>query len=178
MSAQELVDIVTRDDEVIKTVPRQVMRAEHLPHRASYIVVLDARGRVLVEVRTLSKDYAPGLFDACVGGVMQSGEDPVVSAGRELFEEIGVKPEQVHLQYLGKQIIPYQKRSESFVMAYLFIAQGDFTSVRQKSEVSGIMYLTPSELRSLKASCTYDSVIAFEEALKRATEQGYLKSEE
>lgn len=176
MSApEELVDIVSRDDEVVATVPRSVMRAEHLPHRASYIVVLDGRGRVLVEVRTLSKDYAPGQFDACVGGVVQAGEDPLVSAGRELYEEIGVKPETVHLQYLGKQVIPYQKRSESFVMAYLFLAQGDFISVRQKSEVSGIMLLNREELQRLKDSCTYDSMIAYNEALHRALEQGYLK---
>lgn len=176
MSAQELVDIVTREDEVIKTVPRSVMRADHLPHRASYIAVFDGRGRVLVEVRTLSKDYAPGQFDACVGGVVQSGEDIIESAGRELFEEIGVAPESVNFQYLGKQVIPYQFRSESFVMAYLFIAQGDFISVRQKSEVSGIMYLSVAELRKLKDSCTYDSVIAFEEIIKRATEQGLIKA--
>lgn len=173
MSAQELVDIVNRDDEVIKTVPRAVMRAQHLPHRASYIVVMDARGKVLVEIRTLSKDYAPGQFDACVGGVVQSGEDPIVSAGRELYEEIGVTPEQVHLHYLGKQAIPYQFR-DSFVMAYLFMAQGDFISVRQKSEVSGIMYLSCDQLRALQSSCTYDSVRAFEEIITRAHEQGLL----
>ena len=176
MSAQELVDIVNRDDEVIKTVPRAVMRAQHLPHRASYIVVMDARGKVLVEIRTLSKDYAPGQFDACVGGVVQSGEDPIVSAGRELYEEIGVTPEQVHLHYLGKQAIPYQFR-DSFVMAYLFMAQGDFISVRQKSEVSGIMYLSCDQLRALQSSCTYDSVRAFEEIITRAHEQGLLSAE-
>ena len=139
-------------------------------------LVMDARGKVLVEIRTLSKDYAPGQFDACVGGVVQSGEDPIVSAGRELYEEIGVTPEQVHLHYLGKQAIPYQFR-DSFVMAYLFMAQGDFISVRQKSEVSGIMYLSCDQLRALQSSCTYDSVRAFEEIITRAHEQGLLSAE-
>lgn len=77
MSAQELVDIVDRDNNVIDTVTRKEMRQKQLPHRASYIAVCNRGGKFLVEIRTLCKDYSPGTFDAVVGGVMQHGEEYV-----------------------------------------------------------------------------------------------------
>lgn len=176
MSATELVDIVNQSDEVVAVVPRQVMRQNVLPHRASYIVVMDANNRILVEIRTLSKDYAPGLFDACVGGVVQSGEDPILSAERELKEEIGVDSSLIDFTSLGKIIIPYQS-GKGFVIGYLFLARGDFISIRQHSEVSGIMLLNTKELDKLKSSCTYDSFIAYQEILHRAHESGLIASE-
>jgi len=75
MSAQELVDIVDRDNNVTDTVTRKEMRQKQLPHRASYIAVCNRGGKFLVEIRTLCKDYSPGTFDAVVGGVMQHGEE-------------------------------------------------------------------------------------------------------
>ena len=88
--ACELVDVVDADNHIISTMTRQQMRLQRLPHRASYIVCQDLSGRFLIEVRTLCKDYAPGLLDACVGGVMQHGEEAVSAARRELEEELGL----------------------------------------------------------------------------------------
>ena len=176
MSATELVDIVNENDEVVAVVPRQVMRQKMLPHRASYIVVMDAHERILVEIRTLCKDYAPGMFDACVGGVIQAGEDPDLSASRELKEEIGVDSNTIEFKPLGKLLIPYQSK-QSFLIGYLYLARGNFLSIRQKSEVSGIMLLNTEELSKLQSSSTYDSFIAYQEILHRAHEAGVIQSE-
>lgn len=176
MAKVEMVDIITRDDEVVQTVPRSVMRAEHLPHRATYVVVVDNSGRILVELRTLTKDYAPGVFDACVGGVVQSGEDIDHSAARELFEEVGIDIQtNPHMKFtkLGKLCIPHAI-SDGFTMAYLYLCQGDCITLRQPSEVSGIMMLSYEELLALKSQCARDSFIAFEEIYKLACEQHLL----
>lgn len=172
MAKMEMVDIVNRDDEVVDTVPRAVMRANHLPHRSTYVVVMDNSGRILVELRTLTKDYAPGVFDACVGGVVQSGEDIDHSAKRELFEEVGIDVDSnrsLKFTKLGKLCIPYAI-SDGFVMAQLYLCQGDCITSRQPSEVSGIMMLSYQELLALKDQCARDSFIAFEEIYKRAQE--------
>lgn len=169
----EMVDIVNEQDEVLKVVPRDVMRREHLSHRATYVVVMNSQKRMLVEVRTLAKDYAPGMLDACVGGVVQSGEDPVLSSRREVEEEIGVDSQHLKFYDLGKMVIPH-KSGSAFVMAYLFLALGDPITRRQKSEVSGLLSLTAAELDRLESVVVRDSMIANKEIFKRAHEQGIL----
>lgn len=166
----ELVDIINDEDKVVAVVPRNVMREKQLPHRASYVLVVDRASRILVEVRTLCKDYEPGKLDACVGGVMQSGEDPIVSAKREVEEEIGLDMSDVDFHNLGKLLVNY-KNCDSFLMAYLFIAVGDFITSRQKSEVSSIMMLSYDEIMRLEDNFTYDSIIALKEIVHRAAEQ-------
>ena len=171
--AVEMVDIIDLDDNVVRTVTRKQMRQEQLPHRASYILMVDSAGRILVEVRTLTKDYAPGMFDPCVGGVVQHGEDGDITAEREVAEEVGVniKLSDPNFHSLGK--IAFEHHDfDGFTMAYLYLLQGDFITVRQASEVSGIMYLSPEELTLLKDQCTVDSYRAFEEILRRARERG------
>ena len=42
------------------------MRAERLRHRATYIVVHDGMGKILVQRRTDTKDFLPGMLDAAV----------------------------------------------------------------------------------------------------------------
>lgn len=168
---EEMVDIINEQDEVLQVVPRHVMRQQQLPHRATYVAVLNSQHRALVEVRTLSKDYAPGLLDACVGGVVQSGEDPVESSRREVAEEIGVDASQLQFYDLGKMVIPYLS-GKAFVMAYLFLAVGDPITKRQKSEVSGVMSLTLSEIEALRPVVVRDSLIALQEIIKRAQDKG------
>lgn len=173
MSRTELVDIVDDDNNIVATVTRGKMRQEHLPHRASYIAVCNYAGRFLVEVRTLAKDYAPGLFDAVVGGVMQHGEDEVLSAKRELFEEVGIDADKVSFY----DLLPYKiigKSGRRFFYGYLYLVMCDVITKRQMSEVSGIMWLTYEELLKLEDSCTYDSVVAIKEIVKRAKTQGLL----
>ena len=66
----ELVDVVDETDSVIDTVPRSVMRAGRLRHRAVFIAVTDGAGRLLVHRRSPHKDVWPGWCDIAVGGVV------------------------------------------------------------------------------------------------------------
>lgn len=70
----EWVDIVNEQNEVIAQSSRQQMRAQRLRHRATYIVVHDGMGKILVQRRTDTKDFYPGWMDATAGGVVQSGK--------------------------------------------------------------------------------------------------------
>ena len=69
----EWVDIVSEENEVIAQASRAQMRAQCLRHRATYIVVHDGMGKILVQRRTESKDIMPGMLEANAGGVMQGG---------------------------------------------------------------------------------------------------------
>lgn len=175
MSADELVDTVNADNQITGTVTRAEIRKNLLPHRASYAACCDRQGRFIVEVRTLSKDYAPGELDLCAGGVMQHGEEPDEAARRELEEELGLCPEDPRTEFypLGTLKIIYAN-GRDFLIAYLYLVRTDAVTVRQKSEVSGILCLKREEIAKLKNCCVRDSVIAFEEILRRAGEKGLL----
>ena len=71
-------------------VDRAEMRGGNLRHRAVYVLVLDAGGRLLVHRRADWKDVWPGRWDVAFGGVAEVGEPPAENARRELAEEAGV----------------------------------------------------------------------------------------
>jgi 8-oxo-dGTP pyrophosphatase MutT (NUDIX family) len=66
------------------------MRAGTLRHRATYIVVRNRVGAVLVHQRAAWKDIWPSRWDVAFGGVCGVGESWVDAARRELAEEAGV----------------------------------------------------------------------------------------
>ncbi len=86
LASTEWVDIVNEENEVIAQASREQMRAQCLRHRATYIVVHDGMGKILVQRRTETKDFLPGMLDATAGGVVQADEQLLESARREAEE--------------------------------------------------------------------------------------------
>ena len=88
---RESVMIVDEQNRVVGAAPREEMRRRRLPHRATFILVFDAEGRLLVQQRTVTKDLYPGYFDLAAGGVVVEGESYEDSAEREAEEELGIR---------------------------------------------------------------------------------------
>ena len=89
-AGDELVDVVDDDGRVVGTVTRREMRARRLPHRSTYILVFDPRGRLFIHLRTAGKDVFPSHWDVAIGGVLAAGEEFDPGARREGREELGV----------------------------------------------------------------------------------------
>jgi isopentenyldiphosphate isomerase len=89
-SADEILDIVDENDEVVGQARRGDAYARGLRHRAAFIQVRDARGRLFVHRRTPTKLVFPSLYDMFVGGVVGAGETYDDAALREAEEELGV----------------------------------------------------------------------------------------
>lgn len=85
----EIVALVDLTGAVVGRAERSVVRRDNLLHAATAVLVRDSGGRIYVHRRSPEKDWAPGQHDAAAGGVLQDGEDPAASAGRELAEELG-----------------------------------------------------------------------------------------
>ncbi|AGE19223.1 NUDIX hydrolase [Serratia sp. OLHL2] len=166
----EWVDIVDEQNEVIAQSSRQQMRAERLRHRATYIVVHDGMGKILVQRRTEIKDFYPGWLDATAGGVVQSGENVLDSARREAEEELGIAgvPFAEHGLF-------YFEEEQCRVWGALFscVSHGPFAL--QEEEVAEVCWLTPEEITARCDEFTPDSLKALSLWLTRNNEQDYGK---
>ncbi len=88
--SNEIIYHVDPEDIVIGSVTRRVMREKGLCHRVTYLLVFNSAGELLVQTRTMDKDWCPGFQDFAAGGVVLAEESYELSAHRELKEELGI----------------------------------------------------------------------------------------
>jgi len=161
----EWVDIVDEDNAVIAQSTRSQMRAENLRHRATYIVVHDGMGKILIQKRTDIKDFYPSFLDATAGGVVTQGENILDSAKREAEEELGIAgvPFAEHGHF-------YYENDHCRVWGGLFscVSHGPFAL--QESEVVEVSWLTPEEITARCDEFTPDSLKALSLWLTRNNE--------
>ncbi|TQE38049.1 NUDIX domain-containing protein [Streptomyces ipomoeae] len=89
-AADEILDIVDENDQVIGQAPRGEVYARGMRHRVVFVLVRDGEGRIFVHRRTPTKLVFPSLYDLFVGGVVGAGESYDAAALREAEEELGV----------------------------------------------------------------------------------------
>ena len=172
LASTEWVDIVNENNEVIAQSSREQLRAECLRHRATYIVVHDGMGKILVQRRTETKDFQPGMLDATAGGVVQADEQMLESARREAEEELGIAgvPFADHGQF-------YYEDKHCRVWGGLFscVSHGPFAL--QEEEVSEVCWLTPEEITARCDEFTPDSLKALALWMTRNANNESAKSE-
>jgi len=86
----EIFDVVDEDDRVTGQATRAEVHAKGLLHRAVHVFVMNRRGDLLMQRRSMLKDAHPGVWDSSVSGHLDSGETYPVAAIRELEEEMGI----------------------------------------------------------------------------------------
>ena len=64
-----------------------------LVHAVARVHVWDRAGRLLLQLRSASKDIQPNKWDTAVGGHLLPGEEAEAAARREMAEELGVAPD-------------------------------------------------------------------------------------
>lgn len=89
--SREMLDVVDIDDRVIAVQPRDLIHRLGLMHRSVHILVFNGNGELFIQKRSMSKDSNPGLWDSSAAGHVNSGEDYLGCATRELHEELGIQ---------------------------------------------------------------------------------------
>lgn len=69
-------------------------------HRVVHIWVVGADNKVLVQKRSSNKKQFPGMYQLNVAGHVGKQEDAVTTCLKELFEELGIKPQAEKLKHL------------------------------------------------------------------------------
>ncbi|MBW6086867.1 NUDIX hydrolase YfcD [Escherichia coli] len=173
LASTEWVDIVNEENEVIAQASREQMRAQCLRHRATYIVVHDGMGKILVQRRTETKDFFTRHVRCdrrrCSPRPMSNCWNPRV-AKRKKSWALPVSP----LPSTGSSI---SKIKNCRVWGALFscVSHGPFAL--QEDEVSEVCWLTPEEITARCDEFTPDSLKALALWMKRNAKNEAVETE-
>lgn len=128
-----------------KTVTYREAFAKGILHGASHVWIwrqADTGPEVLLQKRASDKITWPNCFDISAAGHIDPGEDPIVTALREIREEIGVAVPEVGLQFIATErrriTAPSGAIENEICFIYLVELAADTTFVMQESEVAGL----------------------------------------
>ena len=167
ISSEEKVCIVDAQNNVVGAASRGEMRTQVLPHRATFIFVRRSTGELVVQKRSMLKDFCPGFFDVATGGVVGEGESYEENARRELEEELGV-PAEVPLGhcftfYVEQLEGPVAHRCRCWGDAWECEYDGELTL--QEEEVESVHLMFPADaLRRAEAGAPFtpDGMVALQ----------------
>ena len=116
----EIVSIYDINDNYVGIDSRYNMRKKNLIHRCTTILILNERNEILVQTRSLTKEYCPGYLSAVSGGVLCQGETVELNANKELEEELGINLDKTKykLQFLRKYFYEEKNLCQCWVYEY------------------------------------------------------------
>ena len=140
----EIFDVVDSEDMVIGKASRHQVHNNDLMHRSVHILVFNSTGSLFLQKRAMIKDESPGLQDSSAGGHVESGEDYISCAKRELKEELSLSGVQLD-EVLS---IPAQSMTLwEHVRVYKYVTDSNICI--NKNEISEGKYMLLSEVRAL-----------------------------
>lgn len=166
LSANELIEIVDENNNILEPKLRFEMRRDKLTHRATYAFVRTSGNYFYVQKRTMIKDYCPGYYDPAPGGVVAAGESYELTNKRELEEEMGVTDpkENSHLFTFYYEDDRIKMWGDAWDVVY------DGPLKLQKEEVESVAMMSMKEILDSENSgslkITPDSMYAMKEYLK------------
>ena len=151
--ADELLNIVNEQGEVIGEAPRSRIHKEGLLHREINVWFYTPKGEVIFQKRGPNKDTYPSLLDSAVGGHVDLGESFESAVVRELTEEVGLKVTLGDL-YLFKSYTSnsFDKitsmRNHAMKKIYLYRYRGDPSGLKVEAGSSGFIWIPVTDLLS------------------------------
>jgi 16S rRNA (adenine1518-N6/adenine1519-N6)-dimethyltransferase len=88
-SPEERCDVVDQEDRVIDVQNRDIVHVNKWRHRAVHLWIFNEGGELFLQKRSRWKSNHPALWCSSVAGHVDTGEDYVTAAHRELKEELG-----------------------------------------------------------------------------------------
>ena len=132
-------------------ISREKAHEEGILHRTAHTWVIRQNGErteILLQKRSDEKDSFPGLYDTSSAGHIPAGSEPLESALRELWEELGIQAEPQDLRFAGTFRIQYEKefhgkmfRDNEAARVYVYEKPVDIEQLKlQESEVSEVRW--------------------------------------
>lgn len=144
----ELLDIVNENDELTgETKDREFIHTNNLYHRHASCWILNNKGEILLQRRSLTKKKRPGVWSK-TGGHVSAGETVVDAIKREVKEEIGleINDRDIFLMHKFKSDDP-----KFFSYNYIVVTNNKIEDyILQMEEVDAVKYYTIEDLEKEK----------------------------
>lgn len=163
MESKELFDVVDEKGQPTgEIVSREEAHKKGIRHRTAHVWIVRKRGdeiQVLLQKRSENKDSHPGCYDISSAGHIPAGTDYVVSALRELREELGVNAKPDDLRYCGQMAFQYEgefhgqtfKDNQVSNIYLMWLNKPESEFVLQEDEVSEVHWFNLNEcIRKVK----------------------------
>ncbi|RLG94519.1 NUDIX hydrolase [Candidatus Bathyarchaeota archaeon] len=165
LNTKEYFYVVDEDDNVIGAASREECHSNaKLIHRSVYIFLVNSRGEILIQRRSVNKDLYPGFYTASATGHVNYGEDYDIAAKRELREELRVD---APLRRLCK-VKSFSDVEREISMIYVCRYDGPIRFDR--NEIDEVVFMSIDNIeRSLKTGdkkFAYGFKVAFKEFLR------------
>jgi isopentenyl-diphosphate delta-isomerase type 1 len=143
--SEEVFDIVDEQDRVIGQAPRSRCHGNPaLIHRVAHVLVVNGKGELLLQKRSMSKDVQPGRWDTSVGGHLNPGESYRAGAIREMREELGIVSGDVVFLYAYQLRNEYESENvATFLLRYDGMIRPD------PEEIEEVRSFSPGEIEDL-----------------------------
>jgi len=113
-------------------------------HKVVHIWIQNGKGELLMQKRSDKVDNCPGVW-ATTGGSVQTGEEPLTTAVRELEEELGLTVSAEELQYCLMV-----RRKDAFCYVYLLRKEISVeTLVLQECEVAAAEWMSIEQVERM-----------------------------
>ena len=149
----ELLSEVNNNGEYTgRVLTREETHEQELPHPVVHVWIVNEKGEVLLQKRSPEKSMYAGVLHISAAGHIESGEEPLPSAVREVREEVGLKTKEEEYISLGSrkvhQVIPETgKMDREYVHNFLlFVNSKDLKLTLQKEEVAETTWVSLDEM--------------------------------
>jgi isopentenyldiphosphate isomerase len=166
-SASEEVDLVDDQDQVVGSAILSDCLTKGLLHRAVAVLVVRKNGSVLLQERSHSDVWNPGLWTLSCTGHVKRGETYTRAASRELSEELGLT---ASIREIWKVKLPpmRDRMLTEHEWVTLFTAETDARATPDPEELAGVREVDRSELERVVefGNLTEDAKILLRRYLK------------
>lgn len=88
---REILEIVDRDCNPVSILNRENIHKKGFFHKAVHIFLFNENGEIYLQKKSTTMDENPGLWTSSASGHVLAGEGVLISAQRELKEELSIK---------------------------------------------------------------------------------------
>lgn len=143
MDIDEILDVVSEQDEVLYQATRSEIYAKKLNFRVVNAFICNSEGKLWIPRRHHNKKLFPLGLDCSVGGHVSAGEDYETALIRETQEELTITLEKADYKKIAR-LTPRDHGTSSFMWVYMIYS--DVTPAYNKNDFIEYYWLTLDEV--------------------------------